>query len=88
MNGTCLCITYILLDIFHCWACVTRAENYGAEENDLWNGGGVLTFQGFVGIVLIANMMFAKVFPVFLSLSNEGIRQSREASWLNNAAVK
>ena len=68
LNGTCLCITYILLDIFHCWACVVRAENYGAEENDLWNGGGVLTFQGFVGIVLIANMMFAKVFPVFLCM--------------------
>jgi len=43
LYGTCLCITYILLDIFHCWAIIVHAEGYGAEDNDLWNGGGVLT---------------------------------------------
>ena len=63
LNGTCLCITYIVLDIFHCWAFVVKAEGYGKEDNDLWDEGGVLIFNGFVGVVLIANFMFAKVFP-------------------------
>jgi hypothetical protein len=42
---------------------VVKAEGYGKEDNDLWDEGGVLIFNGFVGVVLIANFMFAKVFP-------------------------
>ena len=68
LYGTCLCITYILLDIFHCWAIIVHAEGYGAEDNDLWNGGGVLTctiklfllivFSLFHNNLLLLNIFF------------------------------